>query len=65
MLYNALSTCDWSSLYKERSVDADTGRLNVAVIQAIHLTVPSRYIKNHKHPPWFHGKLKFYIKNIL
>lgn len=33
------------------SVDAAAGRLNVIVIQAIHLAVPSRCIKKRNHRP--------------
>jgi hypothetical protein len=35
VLYNALSTYIWSSLYNETSVDAAVNRLNVAVTQAM------------------------------
>jgi hypothetical protein len=34
VLYNALSTCNWTSLYNETSVDAAVDKLNVAVTQA-------------------------------
>jgi hypothetical protein len=37
VLYNALSTYDWSSLNNETSVDAAVDRLNVPVTQAIDL----------------------------
>jgi hypothetical protein len=50
VLYNALSTYDWSSLYNETSADAAVDRLNVAA--------PSGYIKKHTYPTWFSGKLK-------
>jgi hypothetical protein len=62
VLYNALSTYDWSSLYSGTSVEAAVDRLNVAVTQAIDLAVPSGYIERHKYPAWFSGKLKAYIK---
>jgi hypothetical protein len=61
MLYNALSNYDWSSLYNKTSADAAVGRLNVAVTQAIDLTVPSGHIKKHTYPTRFFGKLKAYI----
>jgi hypothetical protein len=60
-----LSTHDWFALYEEASVDAAFERLHVALTQAIDLAVPSMHIKKHKCPPWFSGKLQFYIKNIL
>jgi hypothetical protein len=53
VLYNSLSTYNWSSLYNETSVDAAVDRLNLAVIQAIDLAVPSGHIKKHKYPAWF------------
>jgi hypothetical protein len=62
VLYNALYTYDWSSLYNETSVDATVDRLNYAVTKAIDLAVPYGYIGKHKHPAWFSGKLKTYIK---
>jgi hypothetical protein len=65
LLYNALSIYDWSFLYNEMAVYAAIGRLNVAVTQAVHLAVPSGYIRKHKHPPWFPGKLKCYIKHCF
>jgi hypothetical protein len=45
VLYNALSTYDWTLLYNEISVDAAVDRLNHAVTQAIDLAVPYGYIK--------------------
>jgi hypothetical protein len=57
VLYNALFTYDWSSLYNEISVNAATDRLNAAVTQAINLAVPSGYIKMYKYSAWFSGKL--------
>jgi hypothetical protein len=62
MLYNALSTYDWSSLYNEASVDTAVARLNAVVTQATDLAPPSGYIKKHKYPAWFSGKLKACIK---
>jgi hypothetical protein len=55
------STYDWSSLYNEASADAAVDRLNHAVTKAIDLAVPYGYIKKHKYPAWFSGKLKAYI----
>jgi hypothetical protein len=57
-----LSIYGWSSLNNETSVDAAIDRLNVAVIHAIDLALPSGYIKKHKYPAWFSRKLKAYIK---
>jgi hypothetical protein len=41
VLYNALSSYAWSSLYKKIIVDAAVDRWNIAVAKAIHSTVPS------------------------
>jgi hypothetical protein len=62
VFYNVLSTYDRTSLCNEISDDAAVDRLNVAVTQTIDLAVPSGYIKKHKYPAWFSGKLKVYIK---
>jgi hypothetical protein len=62
VLYSALSVYDWSSLYKEISLDAAVDILNVAVTQTKDLALPSGYIKQYKNPNGFSGKLKFYIK---
>jgi hypothetical protein len=55
VLYNALSSYDWSSPYNETPDDAAVDRLNVAVIQDV--AVHSGHIKKHKYPPRFSGKL--------
>jgi hypothetical protein len=57
-----LSASDLSSLYNETSIDATVKRLNVAVTRAINLAVLFAYIKKHKYPACFPGKLKAYIK---
>jgi hypothetical protein len=62
MLYNDLSANASTSVYNETSFDAAVDRLNAAATQAIDLAVPSGYIKKHKYPAWFSGKLKAYIK---
>jgi hypothetical protein len=62
VIYNYLSSYYLSSLYKETSVDAAIGRLNVAVTLAIDLGLPSGYLKKHKDPAWVSGNLKAYIK---
>jgi hypothetical protein len=60
--YNALSNCDWPSLYNDTSADAAIERLNVAVSQTLDLAVPCGQIKKHKYPAWFSGKLKAFIE---
>jgi hypothetical protein len=65
VLYDALSTHDWSSLYNEISVNAAVDRVDVAVTQAVDLALPSGYIKMHKYPARFTGKLNAYIKRTI
>ncbi|PNF19791.1 hypothetical protein B7P43_G14658 [Cryptotermes secundus] len=62
LLYNALFTYDWSALYNETSVDAAVDQLNIAVMQAINLAVPSGWVKKRKYPIWFSGRLIAYVK---
>jgi hypothetical protein len=62
VLYNALATYVWSSLYNETSVNAAVDRLNIAVTQAIDLAVSSGYTKKDKYPALFSGILNAYNK---
>jgi hypothetical protein len=62
MLYNTLSTYDWSSLYNETSVDAVVDRLTVAVTQTIEKAIPTGCIKRCKFPIWFSNELKSYTR---
>jgi hypothetical protein len=62
MLYNTLSTYDWSSLYNEISVDAAVDRLTVAVTHSIAKAIPTGCIKRCKFPVWFSNELKSYIR---
>ena len=61
LLYNTLTTYDWSSLYNETSFDTAVARL-VTVTQAIIKAVPTMSIKKSKFPVWFSENLKYYIK---
>jgi hypothetical protein len=62
MLYNALSTYDWSSVYNESSVDAAIDRLSVGVTLAIAMSVPTGCTNRCKFPVWFSSKLKSYMR---
>lgn len=62
MLYNTLTTYDWSSLYNETSVDAAVARLIVTVTQAILKAVRTVSLKKSKFPVWFSENIKYYIK---
>lgn len=53
MLYNALSTYEWSSIYNGTFVDAAIDRLNVAARQAMDLAITAGHIKTHKCHIWF------------
>jgi hypothetical protein len=46
----------------ETSVDAAVDRLNISVVQAINLAVPSGCVTKHKYSIWFSGRLRAYIK---
>jgi hypothetical protein len=61
MLYNTLSTYDWSSVYNETSVDA-VDRLPVAVTPAIAMSVPNGCTNRCKFPVWFSSELKSYLR---
>jgi hypothetical protein len=58
VLYIAVSTYVWSSLYSETSVDAAVDGLSVAVTQAIDSAVSFGHIKKHKYPACISGKLR-------
>jgi hypothetical protein len=62
MLYDTLSTYDWSSVYNETSVDAAVDRLTVAVTHAIAMSVPTGCTNRCKFPVWFSSELKSYIR---
>jgi hypothetical protein len=58
LLYNILSTYDWSSMYETTSVDTAVASLSGAMEQAI----PCGYSRKVKFPPWFSHTLRYYIK---
>jgi hypothetical protein len=53
MLYNILSTYDWSSVYETTSVDTAVANLNAAVHGAMEQAIPRGYSHKSKFPPWF------------
>jgi hypothetical protein len=61
LLYNTLTTYDWSSLYNETSVDSAVARLIVTVTQAILKAVRTVSLKKSKFPVWFSENIKYYI----
>jgi hypothetical protein len=58
LLYNTLTTYDWSSLCNETSVDAAVARLIVTVTQAIIKAIRTVSIKKSKFLVWFSENLK-------
>jgi hypothetical protein len=53
LLYNILSTCDWSGVYETASVDEAVSRLNATVGDAMEQAIPCGYNRKSKFPPWF------------
>jgi hypothetical protein len=61
LLYNFLSSYDWSCVYREASVDSAVTQLNAAVSEAMHLAVPYKCIRKSKYLCWFSNTLTYYI----
>jgi hypothetical protein len=61
LLYNLLSTYDWSSVYETTSVDTAVASLNAAVRDAMEDAIPRGYSRKFKFPPWFSHTLRHYI----
>jgi hypothetical protein len=45
-----------------KNPDAAVDRLNVAGTETIGLAIPFRFKRKNKYPPWFFGKLDFYVR---
>jgi hypothetical protein len=63
LLYNLLSTYDWSSIYETNSVERAVASLNAAVHGAMEHAVPRGYSLKSKFPPLFSHTLWYYIAN--
>jgi hypothetical protein len=61
LLYNILSTCDWSGVYETVSVDEAVSSLNATVRDAMEQAIPRGYNRKSKFPPWFSNTLRHYI----
>ncbi|PNF21153.1 hypothetical protein B7P43_G05118, partial [Cryptotermes secundus] len=61
LLYNILSTYDWSSVYETSSVDVAVASLSVAVRSAMEQAIPCGYRYKSKYPHWFSYTLRYYI----
>jgi hypothetical protein len=62
LLYNILSSHDWSCVYDASSIDSAVFNLTEAVQDAMEQAIPRIHISKSKFPHWFSGSLKFYIK---
>jgi hypothetical protein len=61
LLYNILSTCDWTGVYGTSSVDVAVASLNAAVRDATQQVFPRGCNRKSKSPPWFSNTLRYYI----
>jgi hypothetical protein len=61
LLYNILSSYDWSSVYSKSSVDAAVASLNSAVHEAIDRSIPLGFVKGSNCPSWFSRTLRHCI----
>jgi hypothetical protein len=63
LLYNILSSFDWSSVYGTTTVDAAVTCLNTAVQDAMEIAIPRGIANpNLKYPHWYSSSLRYYIK---
>jgi hypothetical protein len=60
LLYNILSTCDWSRVYETNSFDVAVASLNAAVRDAMEQAIPRGYNPKYKFSPWFSNTLRYY-----
>jgi hypothetical protein len=61
LLYNILSTYDWSFMYSITSVDDAVTSLNAVVLNAMDQAIPRGSIRKSKFPHWFSSALQYYI----
>jgi hypothetical protein len=62
LLYNTLSTCDWSCFLNKSSVDSAVYNFTASVSEAINEAIPSVKPKSSTFPHWFSKSLMYYIK---
>jgi hypothetical protein len=67
LLYNLLSTYDWSNVYETTAVDTAVASLCAAVCGAMEQAISRAYSCRSKFPCWFSYTLRHYIakKNCL
>jgi hypothetical protein len=66
LLYNNLSTFDWSCVYGTTSFNSAVGCLNEAVQDVMENAIPRGIINtNSKFPHWYSSFLKYYIRKKI
>jgi hypothetical protein len=60
LLYNILSTYDWSFMYGIASVDDAVTSLNAVFLNAMDQAIPRGFIRKSKCPHWFSSALLYY-----
>jgi hypothetical protein len=61
LLYNILSTYDWSFMYNITSVDDAVTSLDAVVLNAMDQAISRGSIRKSKFPHWFSSDLRHYI----
>jgi hypothetical protein len=61
LLYNILSTYDWSFIYSITSVDDAVTSLNIVFLNAIDQAIPHGFIRKSKFPHLFSSALRYNI----
>jgi hypothetical protein len=61
LLYNILSSHDWSCVCNSTSVDDAVASLNSVVQDAMEQAIPRGVTKKSKFPHWFSSSLRYYI----
>jgi hypothetical protein len=63
LLYNILSTCNWSLVYGITSVNSAVAILNAAVQDAMEQATPRDIINSKaKFSRWYSSSLRYYIR---
>ncbi|PNF31813.1 hypothetical protein B7P43_G09329, partial [Cryptotermes secundus] len=61
LLYNTLSACDWSGVYRATSADDAVASLNATVQAAMEEAIPRCPTRKSKFPFWYSSSLRYYI----
>jgi hypothetical protein len=65
LLYNFLSSYDWSCVYDQSSSDSALNHLKSVVTDALNSAIPNKISRKTKFPCWFSGTLKHYINKEI